>query len=361
MSRDETIVEPVSVISLAPRISDPDIARWLPKSGEYPTRTSIIMRGINSAIANGLRRILLSEMDNLALQIDQDSFETDDPFPMIDMITRRVLLIPLTQSRVEEGARFVLDVRNETDEPMDVATANLLRVHDDRARQKHSAAAAPPFFETITILTLGPGKHIRFLADVVRGNGYDDAAFATAYTAMAIPLDERPLEIDGAPPTSETARPYHAAARTVASSSVSDPRVYQLIYESVGKGDPSAVMGRALDVFAARTRAIAAAPCVRGQDKQSGGSSVQTIAPGGDAIAGLYTITIQGETHTVGELFSRCCIRAFPSIEFVACDRDDLTEELVIRVRTIAVPIETVVRDTIQYALDRLADIRKYF
>jgi hypothetical protein len=268
---------------------------------------------------------------------------------MIDMITRRVLLIPLTQSQVEEGARFTLDVTNDTDEPMDVFSSHLIPPPKLRAL---------PFYETINIVTLQPRKSIRFSADVIRGNGGDDAAFATAFTAISIPLDERPREMLEGINLSETL-PHGDKARVIQSSSVSNPHVYQIVFDSVGKGNPTAILARAVASLIARTQAVARAQIVLGQERQSGGSSAQ-VNPIGDDINGLYTIKLQGETKTIGELFTRCCFEVFPHIDFVSCDLDDLTSELVIRVRTLEEPIEIIVRDTIAYAVDKLNEIARF-
>lgn len=415
---DAVVVEPFVVASLEPHINDPEIAKLLPKSGVHPIRASVIIHGINSAIANGLRRILHSEMENLALFINQDSFRTTDKFVMIDMITRRVLLIPLTQDQVELGMHFVLDVSNDTDEPMDVFSESLRFSHSDTSdavaagpRKKRaaasSAATAPPsgrgragatwhpFFETFNIMTLQPHREIHFVADVILGNGADDAVFSTAFTTISIPLDERPAEgntsvvrgdtegptpIDlpykntacevaparprpkgGAPGQSSQKGDVRTfgpnSPRIVASASVSDPHVYQIIFEMVGKGEPVEVFARAVDSFIARVRAILSAPYVLGQEKQSGGSSAQAT-PVGEDITDLYTIKMQGETRTIGELFARCCVAVFPHIDLVSCDLDDLTGELTIRVRSLSDPIANVIRETVDYALSKLSAIK---
>jgi DNA-directed RNA polymerase subunit L len=368
---DEVVVESIVKKSLAPQVKDAEIARLLPKKGEYPVRASVIIHGINNAIANGLRRILLTESSNLAMQIDQDSWKTSDEFLMIDMITDRVRLIPLVQAQVAEGMHFVLDVTNDTDEPMDVLTSQLLFSHqDDKARSAPAIAkkerrarageakGTNAFFETINIVTLHPHRSIHFIADVVLGDGMQNAAFATAFTAISIPLDERPRElIEGVNMSGEL--PHSSKARVVASSSVSNPHVYQLIFDTVGKGDAGDILKSATMSFIERARSILKAQVIHGQEKQSSGSSAQTTNVGDD-IAGLYTIKIQGETRTIGELFARCCLEVFPRIDFVASDLNDLENELTIRVRTMQVPIAEVIQATVNHAIAKLEAIARY-
>ena len=153
--------------------------------------------------------------------------------------------------------------------------------------------------------------------------------------------------------------PYSDKSRIVSSSSASNPHIYQLVFDTVGKGAPEQILTRAIDLMIARTKAILDAQVVPGQDRQSAGSSAQTT-PVGEDIMNLYTIKMQGETKTIGELFSRCCIDAFPHIDFVSCDLDDLTGEMTIRVRSLSDPIENVIHATVDYALGKLEAIRKF-
>lgn len=374
----EVIVEPIQTISLAPRVTDSKFTALLPKYGEHPIRSSVIIHGINNAIANGIRRVLLTESSSMALYIDQDSFITDDPFIMIDMITQRVLLIPLVQSMVHKNMRFTLDVANDSDEPMDVHSAHLILVAKVPSG-KSSARDVLPFYETINIVTLQPHKKIQFAADIIVGNGMDNAIFAAAFTAMSIPLDERPIDICdedirvGTPQDSEKVPmktfkdaessrvaqplPYNDRARYLQSSSISDPHVYQIIFETVGKGDPELILTRAIDILISRLKNTKEAKVILGQERQSGGSSARTMVTGED-MTNLYTIKLPGETQTIGNLFMKCCLEAFPRIDFVTFDLDDLTNELIIRVRTLEDSIETVIEKSIKYALDKLEAIR---
>lgn len=395
----EVIVEPVQTVSLAPRVTDSKFTALLPKYGEHPIRSSVIIHGINNAIANGIRRVLLTESSSMALYIDQDSFITDDPFVMIDMITQRVLLIPLVQSMVHKDMRFTLDVANDSDEPMDVHSAHLIPI--TKGSGKSTARDVLPFYETINIVTLQPYKKIQFAADIIVGNGMDNAIFATAFTAMSIPLDERPIDIcdedirvgtaslqpSGKEPIQSKKAPvesldssishevepkvqrspiglvgaqplpYNDRARYLQSSSISDPHVYQIVFETVGKGDPELILTRAIDILISRLKIIKDAKVILGQERQSGGSSARTMITGED-MTNLYTIKIPGETQTIGNLFMKCCLEVFPRIDFVTFDLDDLTNELIIRVRTLEDPIEIVIEKSIKYALDKLEAIR---
>lgn len=337
----EVSVEPIIVTSLAPQVKDGAIAKLLPRHGEHPICASVIIHGINSAIANGLRRILLSEMDNLALVMDPDEWKCNDEFVMVDLIMQRLTLIPLVQAQVKEGMRFVLDVANDTDAPMDVMSSKLLFVASGKDRN----ADVFPFYETINILTLQPHRSVRLVAIVTRGSGYDNAAFATAFTAVSIPLDERPQESMA---YSEPL-PYAKDARIIPSSSQSNPHVYMLRFETVGKGKPADILRRAISSFIERARALKGAHVIIGQEKQSGGSSVQN-----EDLEDLYTIKMHGETRTIGELFVRCCYAVHPRIDFAASDLDDLTDDLTIRVRSNGEDVAAIIGTTVDYAIAKL-------
>lgn len=356
---EKVFVEPFTTESLAPKITDPDIVRLLPKKGQHPIRAACVIRGINSAIANGIRRVILSEMENYALMIDQESWRTDDAFQMIDFITRRVLGIPITRALVKLGMKFSLDATNDSDEPLDITTAHLLPMG--------SNSSSNAFYETIVITTIQPHKSIHFVAEVV--SGIDDAVFSTAFTAISIPIDERPADIINpttgvpkpiVPPLVEL--PYQDKARVVASSGISNPRVFQLVFETVGKGTPEEIVKRAVQVLIARTKAILTAPVVRGRERQAGSSSAQAM---GVSIAdsdaeGLYTIKMPGETHTIGILFTKSCTDVFPNIDFVSTQQDDFSSEMMIRVRTLSEPIEKVIGTTVQYIIDKLEAIMSF-
>jgi hypothetical protein len=350
----------ISSESCAPHIKNAQLAaKYLPKHGEHPITSAVIIRGINNAIANGLRRILLTEMDNFALQMDADSWETDDPFVMVDMIMRRLLLIPLVQKNVHEGDEFALTFANNTDATADVMSANL------RATRPGEKSRA--FFETINIVTLQPHCRIKFLAHVTRGNGSQDAAFATASMAVAIPLDERPAkripiltesaQYEFAPTVAPAFVPVNKDARYIESVSLSDPRQYLIRFESCGKGDTREIMARATASLIARMRALERAQIIAGPAQISHARE--------DAMDmhedGIYHMRIPDETYTVGEIFAKCALSLFPGLNFAACHVNDLNNELIIRIFSRQDDVHTVVTRTITYAIGILETILRYF
>lgn len=365
----KVVVEPIVVLSLAPTVTDPEITALLPKSGEHPIRAVINILGINNAIANGIRRALVTEMDNYALLLKQDSWRTNDEFLNIDFISDRVRLIPVTRDLVKEGMQFILDAVNDTNDPMSVKT-KLLRAQN--AQGNPIKLKELPFFETIEIACLLPHKELHFTVEIISANGMADSAFSTAFTAQSIPFDERPTDITDATRSTSTASaasdtistplaplPYPDKARAVQSASLSNAHNFQIIFECVGKGDPSEILRRAIDSLISRARAISSATMIVGQEKQAGSSTAQAMGVSvAEDIIGLHMIKMPGETHTIGNLFMKCCTDIYPDVDFVSYHIDDLSGELSIRIRTTGEPVEKLRDTVVAYIIRKYEEIK---
>lgn len=343
--------------SLAPKVTDPEVRKLLPTTGEHPILHSVIIRGINTAVANGLRRILMTEMGNLALRIDDESWECDDPFVLTDMIARRILNIPIVQREVREGDQYVFAAVNDSDDTLDVYSRTF------RATRAHSRAL--PFFDTFVILTLQPRRHIKFTATVVSGNSYADAVFATCNTVAAIPLDERVLDpVTKAPPVHDAQLPLAPNVRYFESSAMTDPRDFLLKFTSCGKGDTKSLMKRAVTTFIERIARIKDANIVEGPPKTSHDHSSATVVAHDmmqHQVSHIYHIVIPNETRTIGELFVRCALDIFPRLNFAGNDTNRLTNELIICFRSHFDEPKTVIKRTVDFAQDMLSALLRHF
>jgi hypothetical protein len=342
-------------------MDDPELATLLPKTGEHPVRTEAILLGVNSAIANGLRRALLSEMSTLALVIDKNTWSTTDEFAIVDMIITRVLLITLTQAQVKPGMKFTLRANNETDAPQDILTRQFARDSDSGdTSKKERGHDALPFFDTIVVLTLRPHRKISFTAVVTQGIGRDHAAFNTAFTSISIPLDQRPLSHPSTGfPNVEPELPYNERAQYLASCMVSDPHDYMLIFETAGKGtDGAIILARALDNLIGRVEAVRTSSVSQGQEKQREGSSASLATSDLDTV-GVFTITIPNETDTVGQIFAKSAIVVHPDIDYVAsCASNHIGTPLRIYVRPGDMPIVDLIARATDHALSKLRALR---
>jgi hypothetical protein len=343
--------------SLAPQTNDAEVRALMPRFGEHPIVSSVTICGINTAVANGLRRILLTEMENMALQIDLESWECDDPFIMIDLVTRRVLNIPIVQRAVRPGDKYVLSVFNDSDEPLDVMSASL------RATRDHDHPL--PFFETFVIITIQPHRRIKFSATVALGEQALDAVYATCSSAIAIPLDERVIDpVTGAPGLGDKNLPLPPSVRYVPSSTITNPHDFLLRFESCGKGDTKFIMKRALTEFINRMEQLRNITIINGPAQTSHShDSVTDVARdvGMQQIEHVYHMRIPNETRTIGELFVRCALHLFPNLNYAASDINDLSAELIIRFRSHQDNPATIVTKTVDYARDILYTILHHF
>jgi len=343
--------------SLAPQTDDAEVRALLPRFGEHPIVSSVTIRGINTALANGLRRILLTEMENMALQINLESWECDDPFIMIDMISRRILNIPIVQRAARPGDVYTLSVFNDNDEPLDVMSASM------RATREHDRPL--PFFETFIIVTLQPHRSIKFSATAALGDQALDAVYATCSSAVAIPLDERVIDpVTGAPGIDDKHLPLPPSVRYVASSTITNPHDFLLRFESCGKGDTKFIMTRALKEFDERMNRLRDAPVITGPAQTSHSHDSMTDVArdiGMQQLADVYHIRVPNETRTIGELFVRCALQVFPNLNYAASDINDLSAELIIRFRSHQDDPATIVTKTIDYARDMINTLLHHF
>lgn len=337
-------------------VRDEEVAKLMPTTGEHPVHHEAILLGINSAVANGLRRILMSEMPSLALVIDRATWVTNDPFIINDMVIPRIMLLSLTQANVERGMKFALDVTNESDEPSDVYSRQLKMQHDGARASKEDA----PFFDNVVLLTLQPHCSIKFDAVVEQGIGRDHAAFNNAFTSVAIPLDERPLSHPSTGfPSVEHHLPHNDSARYVHTSAISDPHDYMLVFDTVGRGSSGeSILARAIDNFIARMDDVRKAQYVQGQEKQRGGSSAHISLDDLDT-SELYTIVVPNETDTVGQMFAKSALAVFPNLSFVSgCASYIVGAPLQIIVRPGNVPIADVISRAVDHAVQMLHAVR---
>jgi DNA-directed RNA polymerase subunit L len=335
------IVEPLDFAILVPHIKSRDARELLPKTGIFPLHARIIIHGLNNAYANAIRRILCDEIENLALVLDKQTWITDDEFLIVELIASRVMLMPLVQDYpgITVGARFTLDAKNDTELPRDILTKEFILPN-----KMHS----PPFFDTISLFSLNPHRTVHFTARVERSMGH--AAYSSVSKAVCIPLDERPQKEDD---YVDPILPYSDNAKYLESASICNPYVNMLDLELTGTHKINALLVRVITILRERVGKISKASILQ---MDIGG----TIATG-ELMTNAYEIRMQGETHTIGCLFTRTCLEIFPKIESATWNVEDVANELVIKIRTVVEPVEKVVAQTIQTILGNLTILGEQF
>jgi len=333
-------VELIKSEVIEPRVTSRAARDALPRLGIWPMSIGIIVHGLNTSYVNAIRRMLLGELETLALVMDPASWQTDDDFAIFEMIARRITLIPIDQDHVQAGMTFALDARNDSDDPRDVMTGELVPSGRTPAR------ATLPFFETINIVTLGPHRSIKFNVSVERGIG--SAEFAPASVAVCKPLDQRPMTDED---YVEPELPYAETAQRLTCASVSNPHTHLLEFELTGTHDIRAILTRAVDALAARIAHIGTAPIVIAD---------AGLDVGADPVP-VHVIKMQGETYTIGQLFTHVCLESFPTLDSAVCNVDDLTSELSIRIRASIDKPEAVIERTLAIITENLQLLRSAF
>jgi len=324
----DVVVSPVKITVDKPTVNNPAVAGLLPTT-TFATRFEFIVKGINNAIANAIRRTVYMELPNYSMTIAPGTFRSTDPFLLIDMITRRIQLIPILQSPSDvPSAAFELNETNKGNWPIDITSAALRARKGPRGRI---------FNDTFVICTLQPGKSLAFSATVEQGRGISDARFATVSKAVSIPIDQRPINQFDARER-EPWLPENDKATYVRSCSASHPRNYLMQFESHGTEDPIALIARACADLQRRLDAVLAVEPQIYQDQD------------------LKTITIHGETATIGNLLMRCCLEVYPGIPAIIYAVDDRTDTLKISIRTDD-QVDKVMAATVGFAKSRIAAI----
>jgi DNA-directed RNA polymerase subunit L len=312
-----------------PDYSNPDVAaafRAVIKSGAprlplAKTRLSFEVRGVPTAAANALRRVLAGEMVGRCLTFDRvDRAATSDPFMIDDDFLRtRIRMIPLAPqipADVVAGLRLALSVANTTEDVVTVYSGDLVVTAGELP-----TAIFNPTFE---IAFLQPGHTLR-IADIhiAEGSAARDVAFAVAARATLRPLDVAELP-------REATHTADGAAATLSgfaeSALVADPRHHRVAcVVPAAPPDPATVAALAEDAcFAVMKRLryvqqVVEAAVDGGLDDAADAADARShFVVTADAERTTGVLTVADETHTIGNLLSRYVYELVPDISFVA-------------------------------------------
>lgn len=182
-----------------------DILDLLPKDSYYTI--SFIIKDTVSAFANAIRRILASEMPVWSLNIDQETFESDDEYIRFDDLAIKICSMPIEQTYLnkltdkininnqQEHAnnivKFKINAKNKTPEPLNVYSKDI-EVSDSSRGTNISDFA----FDGIQLQNLASGRYIKIKLKLEKGYGYNHGAkFAAVPMPHYHPADHSPIEI----------------------------------------------------------------------------------------------------------------------------------------------------------------------
>jgi DNA-directed RNA polymerase subunit L len=288
-----------------------------------PVACSFEIHGVNVAIANGIRRAILSEVKSCALNFAYDDFETNDPFMRLaDFIQNRIQSIPIHQS-VDRKLIFKLNVLNGTHSLMTITTADLEVISGNKADARNL------FDQTIPIATLNPNKYMKIDKIFIEtGYAYTFAGFGQASGASCITLDQVP---------------YNMYDRTGTSSCVSDPRSHKIMFDTNGTVDPKKYIAAACDEIMNRLDQIR--------------KLLYTLQQIGD----VHVLVVNGENDTTGNIIVKTICDIYPEIPACTYKVDHVNKSLTLRVRTQDPSAADVINTSIKHSLDTLTHIRNAF
>ena len=270
---------------ITPVCRDPTASQFLKALKLTPQRASFELVGCHTALANGLRRMILGSVPVKHMTLSQGAtIQTNDPFLIRELLEERLEAIPLDQT-VPETATYSLQVASTSGAPIYVVSANL--------------QGGPAVFDgCIPLVLLQPGKTlsitgIKIATSKARHNGRAVAAFA----AVCEPLD---VEM------------WHPETKQGQRSSMAAPRHHRVSFETNGTQPPRKIVAAACAQFLEAVDTLAdsvdklmfdpksnmALLTVPGLDDTVGNACVAQIAAAKSAIA-TYTVNNENKTLTL--------------------------------------------------------------
>jgi len=127
----------------------------------------------SAALANCIRRTLVSGVPVSRLQFDTTHLNTTDPYIRPDMLRRNITMLPLDQKRVQTGGAPLISlmVQNKTTRVRNVLASEMRVVMDGKEIETHELIASPG--AVITVLRPDTQLNISEMA-IVTGRSIDE-------------------------------------------------------------------------------------------------------------------------------------------------------------------------------------------
>lgn len=263
--------------SLRPRV-DKKYADLVPKV-TTPMQARVHIKNIRAAEANAIRRVILNELPVFILHAEYEDIETDDAYPIGEMLQGAINRIPIKQT-ARDGAKYTLEIKNDSADPRYV-TAGDFKGPD----------AGSLFNSEFILLSLNPGCFIRITARVIQVKGYkgvSEQVGVLACQGTIIPWNgtgpvnmyDRYIPLDPNEPD-----PIKADSARGERSSVSDVHEYILMFKTLGTLPPRDICVAAAENIIERLEIAKAAAVAR---------------EGAE-----YAFTLDDESMTLGTLIMR--------------------------------------------------------
>lgn len=318
-------VTDIKITSFKSKIKDPAFGHLLPKN-IFPEHMEFNILNVSNAVSNGIRRTITCELLVNSMICNYEDIETNDMFIIREQIIKRIRTIPVDQ-KTPLDTMFSLVSSNETAEVRDIKSGEIKII-----KSKSSGTHKLPFNETFTLFTLQPGKFIKISNITMNpafGYNSDDGMHVVAFNAASTALDQEPINA-------------YVVNSTGIPSRISNPREWKISFNTNGTMPPKQI------IFAACDNLISRITSVR--------ELLTNIENNGDE----FTLTVVGESDTIGNLFERTICDLYPNIKAVSYSCSNVDRSLTVRIRTDD-DIKNIFDTTIKEIIAIYTKIKKYF
>lgn len=321
----KVIVSNITIKDMSPKLKDNRFKHLLPKL--KPERISFEIENVSNAVSNGLRRTIACELEVAAMHVEEQDVKTNDVFIIPEMVTKRFKMVPLVQSKdiISGEVKFELIATNDTNTVRDVKSGEIKII------SKHSGKMELPFDENFTMFTLQSMKSIKISPIVVHKHyGYipGEGMCVLAVQVVSSAVGVEPLNV------------YEG---TGVSSKVTNVRHWEIKFETNGTMPVKKVVVMACDNLIERLTRIY--------------KLIPDIAFDGD----LYSVVIDGESDTIGNLFTRTACDMFPDLDFIRHKTGKFIRQVRIDIRYKTSDISIVFKAIIDELVTIYTTIKSYF
>lgn len=257
--------------------------KWLPTVclGETYECT---LNNVNVSLANGIRRVLASEYLVKGLVAEYEDVTVTDEFVIMELLLKRISMIPIKQS-IAPDVTFSLEYENNTNEIQPVWSGLMLASDKEQY-----------FNETFNLCDLRPGcrlsiKKVSVESHMGHENGY--GMFAVALNPVAIVQDVVPYLA----PSLRDEEAKNSKKVNYTASSVSDPTVYLLRFNTHGTADGKDIFRNAVQEILHRLQNVDPSAIIETDTE--------------------FKLEIMNETDTIGNILMYHIAKAFPNIDMV--------------------------------------------
>lgn len=313
-------VSDVEITDLTPKLLNKKYDHLLPKL--KPEHISFVVSPVNNAISNSIRRTIACELEVKAFNVEYADFKTNDVFIIPEMVIKRFKMIPIVQT-VPDDAVFELNVTNDTDKVIDIKSSAIKRVG--------KGTSEVLFDSTYTLFTLNPTTSVKISKITINRNfGFVSGQGMCVMGCHAVSL-------------AQDIEPLNVYEGTGQSSKVSNPLVWKIAFDTNGTMPAKKIVAYACDNLISRLEAVTA--------------SMDNITFDSD----IYSVTIDGESDTIGNLIMRTACELFPDLDFIIYHVDKFVRSVRIDVRYDTSDIRVLFRSVIKHLIEIYESIKTKF